>query len=80
MENYEVILSLLGHHIRNKEAYSDDLKQALSSLNTIFFMEEQIKKHIKQVGIDYIKSEDFQRTKSCIDSNKVNLIKIISSL
>jgi hypothetical protein len=80
MENYEVTLSLLGHHVRKEEAYSEELKKALSYINTIFFMEEQLSKHVKEGGIEYIKSDDFQSTRACINSNKMNLINLISSL
>lgn len=80
MENYEVILSLLGHHVRKEEAYSEELKKVLSYINTIFFMEEQLSRSVKEGGIEYIKSDDFKSTKACIDHNKINLIKLISSL
>jgi hypothetical protein len=80
MEHYEVILSLLGHHVRKEQAYSEELKTALSLLETIFFMEEQLRRSIKEEGIEYIKSDDFKSNKSCTNSNKVKLINLIASL
>lgn len=80
MESYEVTLSLLGHHVRKEEAYSDELKKALSYINTIFFMEEQLSKKVKEGGIEYIKSEDFQSIRACININKIKLSHLILSL
>jgi hypothetical protein len=79
-ENFEVAVSLMTHHIKDKRASSEELKESLNILHTIFFMRDQIELGIKREGIDYISTDDFNRVHRCIDANKVKLFKIIASL
>ena len=83
MENqhFEVVMSLMTHHIKGNKRDSQQLKDALDILHTIFFMLEQIEVGKKREGLlNYIGSDEFQRIHACIDSNKLKLFKIISSL
>ncbi len=79
-ENFEVAVSLMTHHIKDKRASSEELKESLNILHTIFFMRDQIELGIKREGIDYISTDDFHRVHRCIDANKVKLFKIIASI
>jgi hypothetical protein len=79
-ENFEVVTSLMTHHIKGNRANAEELKVALDILHTIFFMREQIEVGIKREGISYIGSDDFHVVCRTIDANKVKLIKIIASI
>jgi hypothetical protein len=82
MEKYhETLTSLLNHHINFNMEKSDELKEAINTLNMLFFLEEQKARAIREQGIiQYIKTDAFQSICASIDHNKVKLIKIISSL
>lgn len=79
-QQFEVSMSLIMHHIKDKRASSEELKEVLDILHTIFFMRDQIELGIKREGIDYIGTDDFHRVHRCIDANKVKLFKIIASI
>lgn len=80
-EQFEVVMSLMTHHIKDNKRDSDELKQALDILHTIFFMLEQIEVGKKMCGIlNYVGSDEFHRVHACIDSNKLRLFKIIANL
>lgn len=80
-QNYEVVMSLMAHHIKDNKRDSDELKQALDILHTIFFMLEQIEVGKNRDGVlNYIGSDEFQRVHACIDSSKLRLFKIIANL
>lgn len=82
MEKYhETLTSLLNSHINNNRAKSNELKEAIDTLSTLFFLEEQKARAIREQGvIQYVKTDGFQSMCASIDHNKVKLIKLISSL
>ena len=82
MEKYhETLTSLMNHHINSNMEKSDELKAAIDTLSTLFFLEEQKARAIREQGvIQYVKTDGFQSICASIDHNKVKLIKLISSL
>lgn len=80
-KNYEVVMSLMAFHMKDNKRNSNELKQALDILHTIFFMLEQIEEGKKRDGIfNYVGSDEFHRVHACIDSSKLRLFQIIASL
>jgi len=74
-------MSLMAHHIKDNKRDSDELKEALDKLHTIFFMLEQIEVGKKREGVlKYVGSDEFHQVHACIDSSKLRLFKIIASL
>lgn len=80
-QNYEVVMSLMAFHMKDNKRNSDELKQALDIIHTIFFMLEQIEVGKNREGVlNYIASDEFQRVRACIDSSKLKLFKIIATI
>lgn len=80
-QQFEVSMSLMAHHINDNRRDSQELKEALDILHTIFFMLEQIDVGKKSEGIlNYVGSDEFHKIHACIDSSKLRLFKIIASL
>lgn len=80
-QQFEVVMSLMAHHINDNRRDSQELKDALDILHTIFFMLEQIEVGKKREGVlNYVGSDEFHRVHACIDAHKLRLFKIIASL
>ena len=77
---HEPILSLLKMHIEGNKVKSAELTESLSLLHSILLFEQNIAERIELLGHSYIGSDDFRDLTNLIDSNKIRLIKIISSL
>jgi hypothetical protein len=77
---HETLLALLKMHIDSDKVKSAEFTEILSLLHSISLFEQNVKERIDFLGHSYIGSKDFHDLRNLIDSDKVRIIKLISSL
>lgn len=81
MSSFQVNLKNIEHHVNFDRAKSEELKEAVERLQTLFFMKYMSEKQKEQMGlIAYLDSPEFTNDARVLDSMKLNLIQLITKI